>query len=197
MVKYWYGRIVCTNKETERMRSVEREKKVFFRNNLLGGFNKADVIAYIAQQNKEQIAELEELKLDLAAAELAQKDAELKADNLKDALEDANAALAQAQAETEQLRAELAEQANRLSVLEAARNESDNRFQAFFSELRDAAGELNTVSLPSPSEDKRIAELTQRIDALSAENHDLRVALEKMDGFRKAIHHLLSGAAGE
>ena len=176
------------------MRSVEREKKVFFRNSLLGGFNKADVIAYIAQQNKEQITELEELKLDLAAAELAQKDAELKADHLQDALEDANAALARALAEAEQLRAELAKQTNRLSVLEAARTESDTRFQAFFSELRDAAGELNAVSLPSPVEDTRIRELTQRIDSLSNENHDLRVALEKMDGFRKAIRNLLSGA---
>ena len=176
---------------------VERltEKKVYFRNNLLGGFNKSDVIAYIARQNQEQVEEMEELRLDLAAAELAQKDAELKADNLQDALDDANAALSDAFAETERLRAELAQQTTRVEVLENAQKESDARFQTFFSELRDAAGELNTVSLPSAEEDQRIQELTQRIDALSNENHDLRVALEKMDGFRKAIHHLLSGAA--
>ena len=143
------------------------EKKVYFRNNLLGGFNKADVIAYIAQQNKEQIEELETLRLDLAAAELAQKDAEMKTDVLQYALDDANAALADAQAEVEKLRSALAEQTTRVSVLEAAQAESNNRFSAFFTELRDAADELSTVSLPSAADDKRIQELTQRIERSS------------------------------
>ena len=170
------------------------QKKVFFRNNLIGGFNKADVVAYIAQQNKEQIAELDALRSELSVAKHSLEEAETKVCSLEKELAGTDAALSQARDENNALRAELDRQAMRLSALEAAKAEADNRFSALFSELRDAAGELCAVALPSGTEDARIRELTQRIDELTAENRELHAALEKLDGFRNAIKNLLSGS---
>lgn len=171
------------------------DKKVFFRNNLVGGFNKADVVAYIAQQNKEQIAEVEALRAELSAAERGRDGAEEKAASFEKALDETNAALSQAREENRALRAELERQSMRISVLETSKNEADSRFQALFSELRDAAGELCAVAVPSEAEDARVRELTQRVDELTAENRELHAALEKLDGFRNAIKNLLSGPA--
>lgn len=171
------------------------QKKVFFRNNLVGGFNKADVVAYIAQQNKEQIAELETLRGELAVSERGRSEAEEKLTALEEALAATNAELSQTRAENDALRVELDRQMMRISALETSKNEADHRFHTLFSELRDAAGELCAVAAPSAADDTRIRELTQKIDELTAENRALRTSLEKLDGFRSAIKNLLSGSA--
>lgn len=166
------------------------QKKVFFRKNLIGGFNKSDVVAYIARQNQDQISELDDLRADLSASEQAHRRTKEQIVSLSTALTHANQELAQAHAEVDSLR-EALEQANaRIAALDAAKSEMDARFQTIFSGLRNAADDLCTIPLPA-ADDAQISALNSRIDALTAENRELHTALEKLSGFQTAVRSLL------
>ena len=171
------------------------QKKVFFRNNLIGGFNKADVVAYIAQQNQEQIAELDDLRSSLSAAEDAAQRAKNQITVLSGALNRSNAELAKVQSEAAALHTELEQVQAKLSAAETAKAEADERFQALFTGLRSAASDLCTVPLTT-GDDAKIDALNQHIDALTAENRELHAALDKLAGFQSAIRSLLGDLAG-
>ena len=166
------------------------QKKVYFRNNLIGGFNKADVVAYIAQQNQEQIAELDDLRSALSAAEDTAQRAKNQITVLSGALNRSNAELAKAQEEAAALHTELEQVQAKLSAAEAAKTEADERFQALFTGLRSAASDLCAVPV-SVSDDTKINALNQHIDALTAENRELHAALDKLAGFQSAVRSLL------
>lgn len=166
------------------------QKKVFFRKNLIGGFNKSDVVAYIARQNQDQISELDDLRADLSASEQAHRRTKEQIISLSTALTHANQELAQARSEAEALR-EALEQANaRIAALDAAKADMDARFQTIFSGLRSAADDLCAVPVPT-ADDAQINALNSQIDALTAENRELHASLEKFSGFQTAVRSLL------
>ncbi len=166
------------------------QKKVFFRKNLIGGFNKSDVVAYIARQNQDQISELDDLRADLSASEQAHRRTKEQIISLSTALTRANQELAQARSEAEALR-EALEQANaRIAALDAAKADMDARFQTIFSGLRSAADDLCSVPAPT-TDDAQINALNSQIDALTAENRELHASLEKLSGFQTAVRSLL------
>lgn len=166
------------------------QKKVFFRRNLIGGFNKSDVVAYIARQNQDQISELDDLRADLSASEQAHRRTKEQIVSLSTALTHANQELAQARSEADALREALAQANARIDALDAAKADMDARFQTIFSGLRSAADDLCTVPLPT-ADDAQIDALNSRIDALTAENRELHTALEKLSGFQAAMRSLL------
>lgn len=166
------------------------QKKVFFRKNLIGGFNKSDVVAYIARQNQDQISELDDLRADLSASEQAHRRTKEQIISLSTALTRANQELAQARSEADALR-EALEQANaRIAALDAAKADMDARFQTIFSGLRSAADDLCAVPVPA-ADDAQIDALNSQIDALTAENRELHASLEKLSGFQTAVRSLL------
>lgn len=245
-------------------------KKIKFRSNLMGGFNKTDVITYIAKQNKDQLAEMESLRASLATSENACAAAEETLDTVTGELAEANDRLEELRTEADGLRAELADaqkkiqesadaaasaqdradeaekalaaakqaaeqaesrlaatadksgelnsalealekanielddlrktgedQARRIESLESEKADADERLQMLMSGLRNVAGEYDFSIGGAPVEDPRIAELTQRVEELTAENDQLKSSLEKVNGFRSAIRSMLNKTGGD
>ena len=152
-------------------------KKAYFKKNLFGGFNREDVIAYLAEQTREQLKEKEALSNSLAKS---------------------NAEVRRLQEENEKLAKSLAKVTERLNVLTtrleevtAEKNAIEERYSKLQNDLAAAAGELkegNTENLPAAQVD----ELLRRIEALSAKNAELATNLARLTRFKESVQGLLA-----
>lgn len=79
------------------------DRKVIFRNNVVGGFNKTDVIDYISRQTREQEKINEELKLSVEELERDKIKSEQRITELGGSLADSESKLRLAAAEIERL----------------------------------------------------------------------------------------------
>ncbi len=151
-------------------------KKAYFKKNLFGGFNREDVIAYLAEQTREQLKEKEALSNSLAKS---------------------NAEVRRLQEENDKLAKSLAEASERLDVLSARleevtaeKNAIEERYNKLQKDLATAASELkegDAENLPAAQVD----ELLRRIEALSAKNAELATNLARLTRFKESVQGLL------
>ena len=130
------------------------DKKVFFRKNLLGGFNKADVIDYLAAQSREQLSEKESLKREINEKEKKNRELSERLANyenefvrLNKQIADKESACAATAEENEALKKKLAEKtaeaemlAENLSLANQMRGAVEQKLEKIYTELRAVAG---------------------------------------------------------
>jgi chromosome segregation ATPase len=184
---------------------VSSDKKVFFRKNLLGGFNKADVIDYLAAQSREQLSEKEGLKREINEKEKKIRELSERLANyenefvrLNKQIADKESVCAAAAEETEALKKKLADKtaeaemlAENLSLANQMRGAVEQKLEKIYTELRAVAGSNLSENEDIQIKDEQIARLKTQISALADENTKLTEKINKLTEYNNKIAELL------
>jgi chromosome segregation ATPase len=151
-------------------------KKAYFKKSIFGGFNREDVIAYLAEQAREQTKQREAL-----AHSLSKSTAEVRR------LQEKNEKLTQSLSSTNE---QLSSLAARLREVTAEKNAIEERFNRLQADLATATSELSEGGSTSIAS-AQVDELLQRIESLSAKNAELATNLSRLTRFKESVQGLL------
>lgn len=178
-------------------------KKYYFRKNLFGGFNREDVIKYMADQSKEAVAEHDALMAELAALRQTREDLAAEVEKLRseisrasEELESKDNKIASLSGENSVMReiarkrtSEAEQAAGRLEELEtrcAGLNaDVEAMLTSFGDQLSDRAFSCEETKL-----------LASKIAQLAAQNEKMREDVEKVALFRDSFSKLFGKEHG-
>lgn len=189
------------------------EKKVFFRKNLIGGFNKADVIEYLSAQSREQISEKENQKRELNEKihrnkELSDRLANYENEfiRLNKQLSDKDNAYSALEAECDALKRQISQSSSEHSKLEQnislaneLRGTVEQKLEKIYTELRAVAGATLGDGVDIAQKDEEIARLREQLEALGNEKKVLNEKVKQLSEYKNKIQDffgMFSGISG-
>ena len=181
------------------------EKKVFFRRNLLGGFNRADVIDYLASQSRDQISERDSLKRELNEKtqknkELSERLANYESEfvRLNKLLVEKESICTSADMEIESLKKQLDKKNIYVSRLEEElaranedKNAAEQKLESIFAELRAVAGGAYVENTEIAVKEEQISQLKAKVESLTEENAKLVEKLNRLSELKNELQSFL------
>jgi len=161
-------------------------RNIYFRKNLFGGFNKNDVIAFLAEQSRDQISEKDTSKRELAALKAEGQASAGEADKLRGELASMAETLSAKYGEEKLLK-------SNLEAETARRRQAEEKLSRLQDELKNAADEFGDGARP-PSSNAQVEELLSKIDTLSVRNAELSAAVARLTRFKESVAGLIGGA---
>lgn len=184
----------------------KHEKKVFFRRNFIGGFNRADVVEYLASQSREQITERDDLRRELnektqKIKELSERLANYENEfiRLNNLLVEKESVCVSSDIEIDSLKKELDKHSVKASRLEEeltnamqARDAALQKLENIFAELRSVAGSAYAESADISSvKDEQIDQLKAKVESLTEENSRLLEKLNRLSSLKNGLQNFL------
>jgi chromosome segregation ATPase len=174
------------------------DKKVFFRKNLIGGFNRADVIDYLASLSREQVAERDELKRSLFDSTQKNRELSERLASYENEFVRLNRQLAEKENLCMSSEAEigvLKKQSDENAAAAAAANEqrlaAEQKLDNIYTELRAVAGCVYADNSNTELKDEQISKLNDKLSNLIEENARLTEKVNQLSEYKNKIKGLL------